>query len=173
MQNNYGGFVEYATLTLLVLQIVWGRAYLKHRRPDWPRPILTASIALMVLMWGVPAASALFLTWTGFIYTSRIIPVALRAAIVAIGYFWMLLSWLGILIGRTRSGMSRQRSPISIHPPAERGYVLPALPQSVQPYRRAWPRSARSSSATNTGSTSLISPFPAFIPISMATASCR
>jgi hypothetical protein len=123
MQNNYGGFVEYATLTLLVLQIVWGRSYLKHRRPDWPRPLLTASIALMVLMWAF-SASALFLTWTGFIYTSRIIPVGVRAAVVAIGYFWMLLSWLGILIAELIR------------------YVAAKIPGLHSPARRTWLRAA-------------------------------
>lgn len=123
MQTNYGGFVEYATLTLLVLQIVWGRSYLKNRRPDWPRPILASSIALMVLMWTF-SASALFLTWTGFVYTSRVIPVGLRATVVAIGYFWMLLSSLAILMAEfVRYGSSKFPA---LHSPARRTWLRAA-----------------------------------------------
>jgi hypothetical protein len=123
MQNHSGGFVEYATLTLLVLQIVWGRFYLKYRRPDWPRPALTASIAFMVLMWGFSGA-ALLLTWTGFIYTARTIPVGLRAAVVATGYFWMLLSWFGILIAELLR------------------YASSKFPRLYSPARRSWLRTA-------------------------------
>jgi hypothetical protein len=77
----------------------------------------------MVLMWAFTAA-ALFLTGTGFIYTSRIVPVGLRAAIVAVGYFWMVLSSLGILIAEAiRYGSSKFSS---LHSPARRAWLRAA-----------------------------------------------
>lgn len=135
--SHYGGSVEYITALLLVLQIAMGRRYLIRRRASWSGSAWVTVVSALMFLWCATLA-ALFLTGSGTVYTSRAIPVGLRAAIVGVGYCWILLSWLG-MAGRKVVRSLDARIP-GLYSPARRrwlraaGVAAVALPSAVIGY---------------------------------------
>lgn len=90
-QTTHGGPVEYIVAVLLVLQLPIGGAWLKGRYAVWPRTAFFAAVTALGLLWAV-STTALGVVWSGSLYTSNFIAVGPRTAIVAVGYFWIILS---------------------------------------------------------------------------------
>ena len=86
-----GGPVEYGATALLLMQLLIGRACFKRWRAKLPRTAFLASVAALAVL-EMATVTALCFTWSGTMYTSDVMPVGLRTAIVAVGYLWILLS---------------------------------------------------------------------------------
>ncbi len=112
----YGGFVEYLAATLLILQIVLGRVWLRQKRATWPGPVYIAVLTGLIVMW-LSTLIGVALTWSGAIYTIRRIPVDFRAGAVAIGYFWIMLSSIALAL---REGAAFLAAKIPGEPSASR-----------------------------------------------------
>jgi predicted MPP superfamily phosphohydrolase len=94
----YGGAIEYCAIALLVLQILFASVYLKGRWAVWPRAVFFGAIAVLIFFWSVTAA-AVWLTLSGVMYYSRVVPLGLGTSIAALGYCWVILSTLAVAIG--------------------------------------------------------------------------
>jgi len=121
--TTYGGPVEYIAAVLLVLHVLIAGTYLKGRRAVWPRAAWVGAVTLLVLLWAATLIS-LWLTWSGTMYTSRVVPVGLGTAISAIGYFWLFLSSLCTAICTVAR------------------FVAAGIPGAYSPGRRLWLRAA-------------------------------
>jgi predicted MPP superfamily phosphohydrolase len=97
MPTKYGGAVEYVAAVLVVLQILLARSFLRGRLAAWPRIARLALAVVLALLW-LSTLASLALTFSGLLYTSHAVPVRLATAIAAIGYFWIVLSSIGIAI---------------------------------------------------------------------------
>jgi hypothetical protein len=122
-QVAHGGPVEYVAAALLVLQILMARSCLGKWRANWSRPALVGVLASLILLWSATACG-IWLTSSGSLYSSGIMTVALRTGIVAVGYFWILLSSLAVALGVAAR------------------FLIGKIPGSHSPARRQWLRAA-------------------------------
>jgi uncharacterized protein len=97
MLPAHGGPVEYVEAVLLVLQVLIARSLARKWRSRLPGGFFVSVATLLVLVWSL-AATGLYLTWSGKLYSSHLIPTVPRTAIVVIGYFWILVSTLAMAL---------------------------------------------------------------------------
>jgi hypothetical protein len=108
MHLTYGGPFEYFAAALLVLQVLVGRSYFRSWRATLlvthgatirsPRPLFIVVVFLLALLW-LTTFAAVWLTFSGLMYTSRAVPAGLGATVSAIGYTWILLSSFAAVVG--------------------------------------------------------------------------
>lgn len=120
LPRNYGGPVEYLVVALLALHIAIGRPYLRAWRARWPRAVFASAMTVLGLLW-VTTLTAVWMNWSGDMYSSNRVPVVARTVIVAIGYFWIVpssLAALAMLAGRLPIAKASAR-----HSPARRRWL--------------------------------------------------
>ena len=103
--------VELVVIGLLLIQMLVARYWLGKRRVSWKRPVFVAGIAFVAIIWAVTIA-AICLSWTGTIYTQSTLPPAIPISVVAIGYFWILISSAALaVVLAVHVFLSRRRLP--------------------------------------------------------------
>ncbi len=95
MQPTHAELLDWIVVVLLLLQFLAWSIQLRRWYRSLSRARFIAVVAPFALLWAV-SLFGFWLTWSGRMYSGNFMAVGLRATIVALGYFWLILSTLGM-----------------------------------------------------------------------------